>query len=144
LATGQANAIFRSYFNRVAGGTNTDTQFIVGIFSFTGSPPTFASQIDNNTFLASSSTQLLADNDVDTWEPAQTTLLLSANTEFIALYLSAHENVLNNTVGQVEFDGHYADATSFELTTIPEPTTFALFALGILGMFCYLRRRKET
>lgn len=132
IQTGTAVVTLSAAFNRVSGDGQTDTVFYAGALSYAGSPSDFPAQVSSYT--AGNGTTILTDAESTTWELASTTLLLPADTTYLAVSLVARENIFNDTSG-VEFDGHYADSVS--LTIIPEPTALSL----MLGGLAILRRR---
>jgi hypothetical protein len=114
-------------FNRVAGDSETDTEFHLELEAYGGTP-------DSPNLLQSSIAPLLSDGDVATWELVETSLVMPPGTSFLGVHLLALENVKNDSDGE-EFDGHYVDAVS--LTVVPEPTALLLVLAGVL---CSARR----
>ena len=112
LAVGSASA----WFNRVAGDSQTDTQFVLSLHAFAGAPTSFPSQVANNE-LALIRTNLFADGDTTTWEIASVDMPIPSNTDFLAVQIAAVENIFNDSVG-IEFDGHFADAVSVDVLVI--------------------------
>jgi hypothetical protein len=134
IAAGQARLDASAFFNRVVGSSSTDTQF-----ALTGSPlafPSFPSP------LATVSVNLLSDGLPASWEVLNVSLVLPSGTSYVALDVSAIENVLNNTTGP-EFDGHYADFVS-AVVTVPEPPAWLLLAVATLSLLGFGWRRLTT
>ncbi len=141
VSNGSALANLSSWFNRVAGDSETDTLFRIEIRAFSGLLNSFPLQVENSE-LAVVTSNLISDSDVTSWERLDAQLLLPTQTDFIAIHLSARENVVNDSSG-VEFDGHFADTASLTITAIPEPSTFALLSIGGLALVGYGWRRKR-
>ncbi len=144
IATGLVTAHASANFNRVDGGSRTDTLFGLLIWAYDGVPgsPPKADRI------AFADSQLLSDANPDTWESLTTDLLLPSNTDRVAVMLIAYENVLND--GQFpEFHGHYVDDVTLTLSgvasPIPEPSTLIVWSLlGLtFGGVGYWRRRRR-
>jgi hypothetical protein len=135
IASGKAQVGASAHFNRVMGNAQTDTVFELLIGAYVGDVANFSSA---NT-IALSRTTIFTDGFVDTWERAEGNLLLPPETSFVAVGLSAVEDVFNNPPGQPEFDGHYADLVS---VTIPEPPALVLLAAGAAGLAAV--RRKQS
>lgn len=112
-----------AYFNRVAGNSQTDTQFMISIHAYSG---TIASWTNLDNIV---SEYLYTDSSPATWEVASTEMVLPESTDFISIDISAYENVYNDTSG-VELDGHYADNVSMRISVAPEPISYTLFIAG--------------
>ena len=104
----------RALFNRIAGTDSTDTEFRVSIRAY----PTRPAVLGDLTSLAtvSDAMSIFSDADVATWESAEASLLLPAGTRWVAMTVSAQENVSPSS--SPEFEGHYADATSLVLEAV--------------------------
>ena len=136
ISQGHGVAVASANFNRVHGDSQTDRAFGVELRAYAGDASTFPSQYQNGDELALDYDQISTDGDTSTWEAASIELSLPVTTGFVAVRIWASENVHNDLTG-VEFDGHYADATS--LVVIPEPATLGMLALG--GLTLLGRRR---
>jgi len=66
-------------------------------------------------------------------------LSLPSGTTYLALRLTARENILNNSSG-TEFHGHYADDVTLDV--VPEASTLALMGLGLAVGLLFTRRRR--
>jgi len=120
-----------SAFNRVAGNAQTDTQFIVEIDAYSGSPSGFP----DTGLLASTSTNLFSDSNPSTWEPATASLSVPTGTSYLAVLVAAYQNV---AMTSPPFDGHYADAA---VLGVPEPGACALAWIGLAIATTRCRRR---
>lgn len=140
IASGNMEATLTGYFNRVAGDPETDTGFSVTIYAFDGTISGWSP--GGYTQVASGS--VYADSDMSTWEQAGVTLLLDSSIDFIAIRISAGENITNDS-SYPEFDGHYADNISFTLqeTAVPVPASLLLLSAGIIGLSGIRRRGKN-
>ncbi|MBN1342486.1 MAG: hypothetical protein JXQ73_07390 [Phycisphaerae bacterium] len=114
IAEGYTHARVRARFNRVTGDAQTDTRFTADIYAYAGEPNTFSEQWDQSSYLGKGNTAIYTDGDPNTWEWATAELILPVDTDFIAVHISATENVYNDTT-EPEFDGHYGDAVTLEL-----------------------------
>lgn len=138
ISSGSAIANLTAWFNRVDFDSQTDTGFSVSIFALSGDPSGFQAQLVNATYLDRQSGGLASDADPASWEPAFATMAIPSATDYLAIQLTASENVVND--GTVpEFDGHYADSVSLEI--IPESSTALVSAIGVLMLAGALRRR---
>jgi hypothetical protein len=108
IAAGRAVIDVSALFNRVAGDVEADTEFRIGIDALDGVPADFFAQKVAGSELAKSFAEIFTDGDFWTWEEADTSLLLPAGTEYIAVRVSAVENTVNDGIAP-EFAGHYAD-----------------------------------
>jgi hypothetical protein len=132
ISAGSAIAEMSTRFNRVLGDSQTDTEFRIQIYAFSGEPNSFWSQYGSGG-LAHVSESIFTDGDASTWELATTELVLPVNTEFVAIGLQSIENIFNdNDITGVAFDGHYADAVT--VTIAPEPSTLAFLLLASLAL----------
>jgi hypothetical protein len=125
IASGQALVTASAFFNRAFAGAETDTQFVVSLTAYAGSPagfPAFPAP------LATMTVSLFSDGDALTWELLETSLLLPTDTTYVSLLLAAVENVVNETASP-EFDGHYADSV-VGIGQIPEPSGWLLVVSG--------------
>ncbi len=104
---GTTSLTVQASFNRVA--ASTDTLFQASIFAFAGSSSGFD---DNSPAIPSSldraSVSLLSDADPSTWETVSVTLYIPGGTTYVAVIISAVENISNDPCPG-EFAGHYAD-----------------------------------
>lgn len=138
ISAGGAIVSASSYFNRIAGDAQTDTEFITKMASFEGDPSSFPAQLASSSWLARTDAIIYGDDDPLTWEYCQVQQPLPPNTDFIAVGLIAVENV-HNDLSAPEFDGHFADVVSVEI--IPEPATLGILGLGGLAL---LRKRTRV
>ncbi|MBI1370147.1 MAG: hypothetical protein GC162_16020 [Planctomycetes bacterium] len=138
IATGEAVVHAQAFFNRILGTSTTDTEFLVTISAFSGSPSSFPA--DSGSPLASGNNFIISDGDTSTWEAVDVNLLLPTATTYLALTISAPENI--SPSGLPELDGHYADDVTLLLSVrsalTPEPTAMIMFAAPMFIMF---RRR---
>jgi hypothetical protein len=137
ILSGGATAVGSAWFNRVAGDSQTDTQFAIEIRAYAGELSTFPSQL-TFTDLDLLEQTLVSDADPATWESAEVHFPIPSETDFLALRVIAREDVYNDETG-TELDGHYADDVS--LTIVPEPAGLCLLALGGLAVLRSSRRK---
>ena len=137
ICAGRAEAMVSAWFNRVPGDSETDTSLGISLYAFSESMWDFNHYVGNGFGVA-------ADGDVSTWEQAEGTWLLPTNTKYLAVELSAYENIKNDGVFP-EFDGHYADdvLVSIRDTAIPEPASIVLSLLGGMGLAVYTYRTRR-
>jgi hypothetical protein len=146
IIKGYATVDASAWFNRVLGNQNTDTQFGMSLYAFSGAntdPFTFSTAL-----LSSNSSILTTGNS---WQQATTSLLLPMDTTFLLLRLYASENVSANSTG-TEFDGHFADGISLnildgsplpeETAPVPEPSSMLLLGSGMVGIAGLRKRLK--
>jgi hypothetical protein len=151
IATGMVDFELSAFFNRIAQGGSTDTVYFLSIKSYGGTDTAgdYAASLGALASTANASSGLNSDNDLLTWENVTTTLTLPTDTTFVAISLVAQENVLNDNTFPGEFIGNYADNVSATLTNIvadmpvPEPGTYLIFGLGLIGLTVLRRRRKN-
>jgi hypothetical protein len=108
ITSGRVVIELSALFNRVAGDLETDTEFRISIDAFDGVPADFYDKKVAGSELATTVAEIFTDGAFWTWEEADTSLLLPAGTEYIAIMVNAVENTVNDGVAP-EFDGHYAD-----------------------------------
>ena len=136
INSGMATASASSYYNRIAGDSQTDTEFRVSILFHSGTAASF----NPNSPLSAEGTTIATDGDVSTWELASVSAVqIPAGSDYLAVQIRAIENVFNDP-SVVEFDGHFADLVSLSIT-IPEPSSLVLLTLGSA---CMLMRRRAT
>ncbi len=136
ISSGDALAIASASFNRVAGDAETDAEFAIRLFAYSGSEDQHFALKEASGHLLRHEIKLFSDSDPNTWEQATVSMWLPADTDFLVVELAANEDIFNDLVAP-EFDGHYADGVS--VTIVPEPATMSLLALGGVAL---LRRRK--
>lgn len=122
----------------IAGDEQTDTQFLMQLYAFSGNYSTLHQQITTGQELAFITTSIFTDSNPATWEPVTMNFTLPANTQFITVLIHARENIFDDT-GYGEFDGHYVDMVSVEI--VPVPGTLALGCIGV-GFVNWLRKKK--
>lgn len=137
IQSGAAVATASAHFNRVSVDTQTDSEFAVRLYAYSGSVSQHGDLKEAIGHLLRRDTILFSDSDVATWETAVVEMILPADTDFLTIEIAANENIYNDSAPP-EFDGHYADVVTVSVT--PEPTTLCLLALGGLAM---LGRRKR-
>jgi hypothetical protein len=142
IAAGGATFSASAYFNRVAGTSQTDTEFIVQLRSFNTANVLSAFSTGAGA-TATINASLISDGDVSTWEKLTAQLVLPIDTTFVILYLFAFENVSPSS--SPELDGHYADLVSASITSpVPLPAAAWLFgtAMGMMGLLGWRKRRR--
>ncbi|MEM8945377.1 MAG: choice-of-anchor R domain-containing protein [Planctomycetota bacterium] len=126
ISAGNVFADFEYYANRVAeepdGQSVVDTLFSARIQANAGSAAAFPSNVNN--FLSLSTSNLISDNDEQSWQRLSTSMQVPAGTTFLAVRVAAVENVTND--GTNEFAGHFADSACVNIRVVPEPATFYL------------------
>lgn len=129
-----------AWFNRIAGDSQTDTEFSIALTARSGNPINYPADKESEPGgLAFAITTFLSDSDVSTWEKASVHLVLPSNTDFVSIQVVAVENVFNDFSG-VEFDGHYADNVVLN-RAVPEPSTVAIWTVfGVVGLSISRRR----
>jgi hypothetical protein len=113
VASGQAVVWASSQFNRGEGTQYWDTQFAITLSAYSGDPSNFPTQWGSDE-LASAVDYLFADNDRDSWQGLSDGLVLPPATDFVAVQISAIENVYDNDSSS-EFYAHFADDVSVAL-----------------------------
>jgi hypothetical protein len=126
IQSGDAVAKVGYYVNRVQGDTQTDNNFVISVRAMSGSPSDFPSNLGS--WLAKNAMTVYADSDPATWEYCHADFSVPVNTSYLALKISAYENVYNDS-SYPEFDGHFADAVSVEI--VPEPATILFLLSGL-------------
>jgi len=111
---GRAAVRVATRFNRVPGGPLTDTRFGVGVRSYAAMPTSGVELIALATKLADE--RFDSDGDATTWEVTEARMRLPAGTRYIALAISALQDV--SRTPPPDFDGHYADAASLVLLEV--------------------------
>ncbi|HTB81961.1 MAG TPA: hypothetical protein VK717_13845 [Opitutaceae bacterium] len=122
-AGSEVRLTLEAYFNRVAGGPRTDTQFMVTLYAFTGAPGDFPIDFTDKKQIARARSSLLSDADIKTWERASTSMIVPAQASYIAVTVQANENIYNDGPNP-EFDGHYVDDVSLSVA-IKKPAAAA-------------------
>ena len=138
IQSGEAIATASVHFNRVPGDIQTDTEFAVRLYAYSGAASQHGDLKEAIGHLLRRDTILFSDSDVATWETAVVEMILPADTDFLAIEIAANENIYNDSAPP-EFDGHYADTATVFVT--PEPATLSLLALGGLAV---LHRRQRA
>ncbi len=94
-------------FNRVA-GEGVDTEFRIVIAALDGDPSTYPTGCGTvRPALVSTSASIISDDDPQTWETATVSLVIPEDATFLALIVSAQENVIDDDTPP--FAGHFAD-----------------------------------
>lgn len=136
--SGPLQATAQGWFNRVGGDDNTDDQFSLVLSAYSGAVSDFASMWMNSE-LALTEGFAYTDSNVQTWEMATTSMIIPDAADFLVLRVTATENVWDDADN--EFDGHYGDAFSLDITEIPAPAGAATMLLGVGGL---ARRRRRS
>ena len=134
VAAGRVRISASAYFNRLHLDAQTDTHFAITVRTYSGTP-------SSRSQVGYASASILTDTDLATWELAAfDNFAVPVETTFLQLQIAAYENIYNDT-SNPEFDGHYADDVSVNLTVIPEPTALAIWgALSAFGLVAVRRR----
>jgi hypothetical protein len=107
IVTGETFVWVEYQVNRVAGDSQTDTEFSIRISAHSGSPSSFPTYIYQA--LAEAQNSIVTDSDPATWEKVGVSLSgIPANTTYLAIGIWANENVYDDC-SDPEFDGHYGD-----------------------------------
>jgi hypothetical protein len=128
VSQGAEKASFAAWFNRIAGGPETNTAFKLTLSAYDGSP----SEYPDRPYLANVQQYFYADANAEFWQFASVELQLPSNTTWLATGLTWKADIQ-----PLVFQGHYVDAVSATVT--PEPATLSLLALG--GVLALRRRR---
>lgn len=128
-ANGAAVAL-KASFNRVQFDAQTDSRFVVKVYSFAGAPSTAPTQLESGSWTAMQFADLISDDDTLTWQTAEAVLHLPTGTDFVCIEVAAYENVLNDT-SDTEFDGHYCDLV--ECAVLADPTMRLFVSESIPG-----------
>lgn len=140
IQTGNAVANASAWFYRIMGDAQTDTRFSVTLTTYSGDPvdfPNLWSGADPNR----AEGEVFIDDDLQgSWQMAETSLTIPVDATFLALRLTATEDIFNDS-GENEFDGHFADAV--ELTIVPTPTAAMALLIGA-GVATGRRRRRDV
>ena len=131
IAAGSSTARLSAWFNRVAGDAKTDTAFQVFIRAYDGSPADFPARCQRPA-LGSAVATIYSDGDVRTWERAEVSLQLPPGTTYLAGWVCAYENVVDDSYLQQEFAGHYADSAELVIESSPGPVLGLGLAAGLL------------
>ena len=128
IASGNAAVSASAWFNRVAGDAETDTCFYFAVYAFDSSLGTWLDHYNGGTMNGSISASVYTDADVNTWEEASLdswTIPSGTNgdTDTLMFMLVAAEDVVNDGPPGPEFDGHYADMVSLEISGDSSPQT---------------------
>ena len=142
IDAGLATASASAWFNRVAGDSQTDTDFAVLIIACSGSPFQSPSIMAGQSWLSHTMGTISTDGALGTWEFGSIDTIIPAGTDFIAVELRAIENIFNDTSG-TEFDGHYADTVTLNVSIVPVPATILLLGSGLIGLLG-LRRKSRS
>lgn len=141
IASGNARLDVMGFLNRVAGDSQTDTAFELTLHAYSG---TFSGWPPGGSLAGNVST-LISDGDVGTWESLSGSLVLPVATSFVGVFITASENVFNDTSG--ELDGHYADAFSAVVTNTAAPVSAPGMALllsaGVFALGAARRRSRD-
>jgi hypothetical protein len=143
IDAGKKKASAKAYYNRVHIDAETDTQFDLGLYAVSGSASDFPALLNSGDWMLAVGATLYSDSDTTTWELLNLETLIPRNTDFLALLISTVENIHNDKVGGVEFDGHFADSISLELTTVPVPGAVWLLGSGLIGLLGFRRKFKK-
>lgn len=101
------------WINRVDLGEKTDRVFQLIVQAHENSS---LSDFNPANAIASNSTEIESDDELESWEELRISLKLPPSTTFIAIALAAQEDRSDN--GQGEFDGHYADDATLVVRTV--------------------------
>ena len=143
IATGNVVASATAHFNRVLGDVQTDTRFNLSLYAYSGSPTTFPDQWWDKSELASGGSDIYTDGDITTWEMLSTSMLLPTGTNYVAIEISSEEDIFNDSVG-TEFDGHFSDNVTLNISSVPIPSSVWIFGSGLIGLVGVARRRARV
>ena len=119
IRLGAARVEMQMYVNRVPGDSQTDTKFGMTVFSTSGSPSEWLTQFVDNQYSASG-VALFSDADTSTWELLTHSHVLPIDADYIALCITAQEDIQNDS-SCPEFDGHYGDDVNLQIYDITPP-----------------------
>ncbi len=139
IRSGGAIADAGAWFNRVGVPVETpvDTMFSLGVYAYAGEVGSFPGQWGHRE-LGSAMLAFESDGYAETWEQIALRWNLPDATDFIAIRVSASENVYNDVTGN-EFAGHYVDGVGF--TIIPTPASIACLLPASLLLLGRRQRR---
>ena len=140
--SGNAVADLGAYFWRMAdeeGNDQIDTRFSVGVYAFSGAMDDFQDGWRTKSYLAGTNAPVFLDNPDkwETWVPVSAQLALPSNTDYLAVFVAATENVFNDLTG-VEFHAHYVDGVTLNIIPAPGAALLLLAPMSLLG--CRRRR----
>ena len=124
IASGNAAVSASAWFNRVAGDVETDTCFYFAVYAFDSTSGTWLEHHAADTMNGSTGASVYTDADVGTWEEASLdSWTIPSGTDTLMFMLVASENIKNDGYPGPEFDGHYADMVSLEISGDSSPQT---------------------
>jgi hypothetical protein len=112
IAKGGVRAKAGAWFNRVAGGDQTDRRFDLRVMAFDGNPAELPARYAANSWLAEDTAPLIS--APDSWRQVEASVLLPPAATYLLVEIYASEDVFNDGDGP-EFSGHYADDVSLVL-----------------------------
>jgi hypothetical protein len=140
IDTGSATATLSASLNRASDALNGRVDMRVSAYS--GLVSTFPSQYQDNGAgsLATSAISLTADLNPSSWQFLTTSLVLPKETDFLAVEFIAWNDA---RLSYPTFTGLYVDATSLNMSAVPEPASLAVWSLLAIAGIGYGRWRKR-
>lgn len=141
IAQGNAMLTASVWVNRIASAD--DTEFRLSLWTFSGPFNDLTNPANTPDPSRLTYGVLFSDSIAGTWERLTLSILLPGDTTFVRLGLSALEGG-TRTSSYPELPGHYADAVSSSVSTVPLPAALPLFLCGLAGIGWLGGRRKAV